>query len=53
MNQPPMPTDFSQVLREEREREWEQGKSKRTSAADQFWSDAPEGFFKNFNKDFK
>lgn len=51
LNDPPMPVDFAQALREERERTYENDKAKRAHDADQFWSAAPPGFFdKIFNR---
>lgn len=53
LNEPPLPSDFATVMREEREREWQSGKGKRASEADAFWSSAPPGFFDKVFKTMK
>jgi len=45
INLPPLPNDFAQAMRDERERDWESGKGRRAREADHFWSQAPAGFF--------
>jgi hypothetical protein len=52
-NQPPLPADFANVVSQQREFEWQREKSKNASSAEQFWTEAPRGFFDSIFKQFK
>lgn len=53
LNNPPLPMDFSQALREQRDLDWERGKSERAREAQEFWTDAPPAFFSDVIKSIR
>ena len=50
LHQPPLPADFLEIARTERERNYEKLKVQRAKDAEEFWSQAPAGFFEKFVK---